>query len=73
MNDDGTDQNEDPMKRLLLFLFSTFTAIVGFQIHGSVFWAIVDFIFSPLAWLKWLICQEVSISVIREAFSFFLK
>lgn len=49
------------------------TAIIGKEIHGSIFWAIVDFFFAPLVWLKWLICEEVNITIIKSAFAFFLK
>jgi len=49
------------------------TAIVGNAIHHSIFWSICDVIFIPLAWAKWLICQEVNMSIIRSAFSFFFK
>jgi hypothetical protein len=49
------------------------TAIIGHEIHGSVFWSIVDFFFWPFAWLKWLILQEVNMTIIKEAFSFFLS
>jgi len=49
------------------------TAVVGMQIHHRVFWAIVDFFFAPLVWLKWLIYHEVSISIITKAFEFFFK
>jgi len=54
-------------------LFSVATAMVGYTIYGSVAWAIVDFIFSPLAWAKWLICKEISQSVIADTFSFLLR
>ena len=57
----------------VLFLFSVATAIVGHQIHGSLFWSVCDFIFSPAAWAKWLILKQVSVSIIRSAFSFFLS
>jgi hypothetical protein len=26
-----------------------------------------------LAWCKWLICQQVNLSIIKETFSFFLR
>jgi len=65
------------MKRIWNFIeFSIIqipTAIIGYEIHRSLFWSICDYIFFPLAWAKWLICQEVSISIIKSAFSFFLK
>jgi len=49
------------------------TAIVGHAIHGSLFWAIMDFFFYPLAWLKWIICQQVNVTIIKGAFSWFLQ
>lgn len=55
------------------FIMGVLTAIIGYEIHGSLFWAIVDFIFYPIAIVKWLICQELTLSIIKEAFSFFLK
>lgn len=54
-------------------IFSLATAVVGMQIHGSGFWAVIDFFFAPFAWLKWLIYKEVSISIIAKAFEFFFK
>lgn len=59
--------------RLFWFIFSLATAIIGYEIHGSGFWAVVDFIFAPLAWIKWMICQEVNLTIIKSAFDFFLK
>ena len=62
-----------PLANLGWLLFNTGTAMVGYQIHHSVFWAICDWIFSPITWVKWLICHEVSVSIIKSAFSFFLQ
>ncbi len=59
--------------RLLFIIIAIATAIIGYHIHGSIFWAIVDWIFWPIAWLKWLICQEVNMTIIRGAFEFFTK
>jgi hypothetical protein len=59
---------------VIYVLIGIFTAVVGYHINDqSLFWAIVDWLFWPFAWVKWLICQEVSISVIKEAFAFFLQ
>lgn len=63
------------MKRLgsaLGFVFAIATAMVGYQIHGSLLWAVVDFFFCPLAWAKWLICHQVSLTVLKGAFGFML-
>ena len=44
--------------------------MIGYSIHGSLFWSIMNFIFCPIAWAKWLICKEVSLSVIKQTFAF---
>lgn len=54
-------------------IFGLPTAIIGYAIHGSVGWAVFDLFFWPLVWIKWLICQEVNLSIIEGAFSFFLQ
>lgn len=54
-------------------LFSLPTAMIGYQIHSSTFWAIMDFIFWPIVWIKWFIFHEVTLSIIKEAFSWFLQ
>lgn len=61
------------MNRILYVLFALFTAVVGHRIHGSAFWAVMDFIFSALAWLKWFICGEVNLTIIKGAFAGFLQ
>ena len=54
-------------------VFGLCTAIIGHAIHGSVFWSIMDFFFYPLAWIKWIICQQVNVSIIKGAFAWFLQ
>jgi hypothetical protein len=54
-------------------LFQLPTAMIGYTIHKSIGWAIMDFIFAPIVWCKWLIMQEVNMSIIKETFNFFLK
>jgi hypothetical protein len=54
-------------------IFSLPTAMIGYQIHSSGFWAFMDFIFWPLAWIKWVIFQEVNLTIIKSAFDWFLK
>lgn len=49
------------------------TAMIGYQIHSSFFWGVVDFVFWPIVWIKWLILHEVSLSIIKETFSFLLN
>lgn len=54
-------------------IFALPTAIIGYNINQSGFWAFIDFIFWPLAWLKWVICQEVNLTIIKQSFEWFLK
>lgn len=57
----------------LYFILAIATAMIGYTIHKSLFWSIVDFFFAPFAWAKWLIMQQVNISIIKETFSFFFR
>ena len=58
---------------LFWVLLSVVTSIIGFNIHGSYFWAVMDFLFTPLAWVKWFIYQEVTLSIIKQSFPWFFK
>lgn len=49
------------------------TAMIGYTIHSSIFWSIMDFVFWPFAWCKWLVMQEVNLTLIKQTFGFFLK
>ncbi len=51
---------------------SVLTTIIGQSIHGSFIWGVIDFIFWPLVWAKWLICKDVNMEIIKEAFSWFI-
>lgn len=48
-------------------------AMVGYHIHGSIFWSIIDFLFWPIVLIYWFITQQINISLIKESFSFFFK
>jgi hypothetical protein len=72
MADKKVTYNFKPIS-LPTILFSLPTAMIGYQIHSSTFWAIMDFIFWPIVWIKWFIFHEVTLSIIKEAFSWFLK
>lgn len=61
------------MYRLIVFIISLATAIIGHEIHNSIFWSIIDFFFWPFAWIKWAIFHEVNVSIIKSAFEFFLQ
>lgn len=53
-----------------MLLFKICIAMIGYTIHGSVFWSIVDFIFSPIALIKWMVCHEITFEIIRQTFAF---
>lgn len=57
--------------RFIYFIFSIGTAMIGHTIHGSVFWAIVDFLFVPCAWAWWLWYHQVTLAVIKATFGWF--
>ena len=57
--------------RFLYVLFSVATAMIGYNIHGSVFWSVMNFIFTVFSWIKWLICKDVTLKIIKDSFSWF--
>jgi len=58
------------MKSTIWLLFATCTAMVGRTIHGGIFWTVCNFVFWPVSWVKWLICHDVTRSVITHTFAF---
>jgi hypothetical protein len=58
---------------LIALLLCIAAAMIGYHIHHSAFWAVVDFFFWPIALIKWLVCQEINMTVIRETFGFLAK
>ncbi len=65
--------HKNKMKDMIYFIFCVATAMIGYNIHKSLLWSIFDFLFAPFVWAKWLIMQQVNLSIIKETFSFFLK
>lgn len=64
----------------LYFIASIATGIIGYDVNVKIlhsdwplFWSIMDFIFTPFTWAKWLICQQVTLDLIKHAFRFFLN
>lgn len=58
------------LSNLIYTLCALATAMIGYQIHNSLFWSIIDFLFMPLALAKWLICHEITLLIIKQTFSF---
>lgn len=61
------------MRNFVYTMFCIATAMIGYTIHHSIFWSIFDFIFTPVAWIKWLVLHQVNMSIIEQTFSFLLK
>lgn len=59
--------------QFIYLIFCACTGIIGYTIHGSIFWSIIDALFTPIAWIKWLIYKEVTLKIIIEAFDWFFK
>jgi hypothetical protein len=55
---------------LIYTILGIATAMVGYTIHGSLFWAIVNFFFWPLSLLVWLIGKDINLTVIKTTFGF---
>lgn len=56
----------------LALAFNTAVAMLGYHIntHARGFWAVIDFVFSPLALVKWLVCHQINATVIHQTFGF---
>ncbi len=59
--------------KLIYGIIGIMTAMIGYTIHSSIGWAIVDFIFTPLTLAKWLICKEINLTIIKQTFNFFMQ
>lgn len=58
---------------IIYLIFAICVSMVGYHMHNSAIWAIIDFCFSPLVFVKWLFCHEISLTVIKETFKFLLQ
>ncbi len=61
------------MKSFIYSVFAIITGMIGYTIHGSLFWSVMDALFTVFAWAKWLIYHEVTLTIIKKTFSFFLQ
>ena len=59
--------------QILRVLVAVGTAMIGYAMHHSLLWSILDFFFWPLAWVKWIVYQEVTMSIIKQTFAWFFK
>lgn len=67
------------LNQVIYLLVSLGTATLGYRINTiaestcPLFWAFMDAVFWPFAWAKWIICNQVNISLIHSVFSQFLN
>lgn len=73
MSEESSTSSDNRLASALYAIFSLCTAIVGFQIHHSTAWAVVDFFFPGVAWIFWICEHEVNLSTIKSAFGWFLN
>lgn len=59
--------------KFIYLIFCIATAMISYTIGNSIFWAILSFIFTPVAWVYLLLTHEVTLSVIKETFGWFFK
>ena len=57
--------------RLLYIVFAACISMIGYTINNSLAWAIVNYLFAPLSLIKWMICHEITLNVIKTTFSWF--
>ena len=51
-------------------LVGVLTAMVGYTIHSSLGWALVDFFFWPVAICYWLVTHQLTLTVVKNTFAF---
>lgn len=68
----SNSSDSNPFSRLLYIIACVCTAMIGYTIHKNIFWSIVDFFLTPLVWIKWLICKDVTLEIIKKTFDWFL-
>lgn len=59
------------MKEFFYCFVAIVVAMLGYTIHGSIFWSIIDFLFWPIAIIKWIICHELTLAIIQKTFAWF--
>ena len=48
--------------------------VIGYTLNDkSIFWGIIDALFYPIALIKWLFCEQLTYSLIKESFPFFFQ
>lgn len=61
------------IRRYFIWLLPTCISMIGYTMHNSFWWAVLDFIFSPVVLCKWLIYHQITWSIIKQTFEFFFN
>ena len=48
--------------------------VIGYTLNdNSIFWGIIDALFYPIALIKWIVYEQLTLSLIKESFPFFFQ
>ena len=61
------------MKEIIYLLFCVATGMIAHKLYHDVLIAILSAIFWPIAWIKWLICHEVTLNLLKATFQWFFE
>lgn len=64
------NQTSNLFSRILYIIVCVSTGMIGYEIHHSIFWAIINAIFWPISWIWWLATHQVNLTLIHHTFSF---
>ena len=54
-------------------IIATGSFMVGYTIHGTVFYSILNFFFWPISLIYWLVTKQINLTVIKSTFGFLLQ
>ena len=57
----------------LIFLLKLAIAKIGYCLHGSIAWSIMDYFFPIATLAKWLVGEEINMQIIKNCFNFFVN
>jgi hypothetical protein len=63
----------DDIRLIIYVLFCVATGMIAHKLYHDVLIAIIAGVFAPISWIKWLICHEVTLSVLKATFDWFFK
>lgn len=61
------------MREVLYLIFCVLTGMIAHKLYHDVLIAIICALFAPIAWIKWLICHDVTLAVLKATFNWFFQ